>query len=87
MATLNVPDPAIVKTLSMRFSITEGVGSLSVSLPETYNLPSASFGPEEFSGPQLAAVASLRSTVIAMTKTRQEAFAAANGNTINWVVP
>lgn len=87
MAILTVPDPAIVKTLSMRFQILEGVGHLAVNLPDIYDLPSVSFDPEDFTAPQLATIAGLRDAVILKVKAREEAMAIANGNTINWTAP
>lgn len=87
MSTLNVPDPAQTHTFVVRIQVSEGAPSVSVMLPDSSGLWPASFGPEEFSGPEQTANQAALALLLSKAKARWEAGAVENGNTINWVAP
>jgi hypothetical protein len=94
MATLNIPDPALTHTFVVVIQVSEAAPSVTVRLPNDALWP-ASFGPEEFTGPEQTANQAALALLVSKAKARWEAHAAAhtdeNGapdpNTINWVAP
>jgi hypothetical protein len=95
MAVINVPDPALTHTFVVRIQVSEAAPSVSVMLPDSSGLWPASFGPEEFTGPEQTANQAALALLVAKAKARWEAAAAAHTdesgapdpNTINWVAP
>jgi len=87
MANLNVPDPAQTHTFVVRIQISEAAPSVSVMLPDSAGLWPASFGPEEFTGPEQTANQAALALLLSKAKARWEAGAAENGNTITWTTP
>ena len=89
MATIDFPDPAVTGNLAVRISVSGGVGSAAVGFyaPGYAELPFASFDPADFSGPEQTANRAAIALLVTKAKARQEAIAATNGNTINWVTP
>lgn len=95
MAVLDIPDPALTRTFVVRIQVSEASPSVSVSLPDSSGLWPASFGPEEFTGPEQTANQAALALIVAKAKARWEAGAAAHTdeqgnadpNTINWTAP
>jgi len=86
MATINIPDPSVTLNATALVQSSGGDKSVTVRLPSGADggLPPASFGPEEFSGPEQAANQAVLAALLTKAKTRWQAIAADNGNTINW---
>lgn len=87
MAILSVPNPttpASQQTFVMLIQVSEGAGSITFRFPESSGLPACSFGPEEFTAPEIAANQAQLALLVAKAKARAEAMAAENGDTISW---
>ncbi len=87
MATINVIDPLQSQTFVVLLQVSSGDGSVTVRLPDSSGQPPASFNPDDFSAPEKAANQAVLGALVTKAKTRLEAMAAENGNTINWTAP
>lgn len=87
MANINVLDPAVTETFVVLVQVSEGAKSVTVRLPEVSGQPAASFNPDDFSVQEKAANQAVLGAIVTKAKTRLEAMAAENGNTITWTTP
>lgn len=91
--TYDIPDPLTPpeqQNFTILIQVSEGVASATVRLREQQEVPfllSAPFDPSDFTAPQKATNQAAIALLVSLAKVRIEAFAAANGDSINWTVP
>lgn len=89
MANTNFPDPTLTRRFTLLVQNAGGGPSITVRLraEDGTELPAASFGSDELTGPELTAAETVATTLLTKAKARLESMAVANSDSITWTTP